>query len=194
MITDTKTVWAEGAFNSHLVSVRRSFNHVFMARTVLSKQQLSRRWSTLNNNSASSHLPHPDEDAWLDQLLQYLVDVHTPHAMGDLSFDVIDSRYSVLGTRLVHLFRHSQVFSGSSHPLSWRGVRMEMGDLFRWTQAIGRGAFEAPCDPPSQHRLPGFHLPGRYQRDLRQRSRKGRLQQSHTIMSTLVSDWRGARG
>jgi hypothetical protein len=59
---------------------------------------------------------------------------------------------------------------------------MEMGDLFYRTQAIGRGAFEAPHDPPSQHRLPGFHLPGRYQRDLRQRSRKGRpFQQSHTI-------------
>ena len=70
---------------------------------------------------------------------------------------------------------------------------MEMGDLFHWTQAIGRGAFEAPYDPPSQHRLPGFHFIGRYQRDLRQRSRKGRLQpKSHTIMSTLVSDWRGA--
>ena len=53
----------------------------------------------LNINSAQSHLPHPTEDdAWLDQVLQYLVDVHTPRAMGDLSFDVmIDSRYSVLG-------------------------------------------------------------------------------------------------
>jgi hypothetical protein len=70
---------------------------------------------------------------------------------------------------------------------------MEMGDFFYWTQAIGRGPFEASHDAPSQHRLPGLHLPGRYQRDLRQRSRKGRLfQQSHTIMSTLVSDWRGA--
>ncbi len=69
---------------------------------------------------------------------------------------------------------------------------MEMGDLFHWTQAIGRGPFEASHDPTSQHRLPGFHLPGRYQRDLRQRSRKGRPQQLHTIMSTLVSDWRWA--
>ena len=58
---------------------------------------------------------------------------------------------------------------------------MEMGDLFHWTQAIGRGAFKASHYPNSQHRLPGFHLPGRYQRDLRQRSRKGRVQQSHTI-------------
>ena len=70
---------------------------------------------------------------------------------------------------------------------------MEMGDVFHWTQAIGSGAFEASHDPPSQHRLLGFHLTGRYQRDLRQWSRKGRpFYQSHTIMSTLVSDWRGA--
>lgn len=74
LITDTKTVWAE----------------------VLSKQQLSRRWSMLNNNSAPSHLPHPNNDAWLDQVLQYLVDVHTLGVMGNLSFDVIDSRYSDL--------------------------------------------------------------------------------------------------
>lgn len=51
----------------------------------------------LNNSSALSHLPHPSEDAWLDQVLQYLVDVHTPLMMSDLSFDVIDSRYSVRG-------------------------------------------------------------------------------------------------
>ncbi len=51
----------------------------------------------LNNNSALSHLPHPNEDAWLDQVLQYLVDVHTPCIIGDLSFDVTDSRYSVRG-------------------------------------------------------------------------------------------------
>jgi hypothetical protein len=52
----------------------------------------------LNNNSApsQSHLPHSDEDPWLDQVLQYLVDVHTPRVIGDLAFDVIDSRYSVL--------------------------------------------------------------------------------------------------
>ena len=49
----------------------------------------------LNNNSALSHLPHPNEDAWLDQVLQYLLDMHTPRMMGDLSFDVMDSRYSV---------------------------------------------------------------------------------------------------
>ena len=52
----------------------------------------------LNNNSAQNHLPLPNEDAWLGQVLQYLVDMHTPRVIGDLSFDVIaDSRYSVLG-------------------------------------------------------------------------------------------------
>ena len=152
-----------------------------MAYTVLSKQQLSRRWSMLNNNSALSHLPHPNEDAWLDQVLQYVVDVHTPRIVGDLSFDVIDSRYSVR-VGLGALYGRSHAFSGSSHPFLWRGVRMEMGDLFYWAQAIGRRAFEASPDSSSQHRLPGFHLPGRYQRDLRQRSRKGRPPQSHTII------------
>lgn len=49
----------------------------------------------LNNNSALSHQPILNQDAWLDQVLQYLVDVHSPGKMGDLSFDVIESRYSV---------------------------------------------------------------------------------------------------
>jgi hypothetical protein len=103
-----------------------------MAHTVLSKQQLSRRWSTLNNNSAPSHLPHPDEDAWLDQVLQYIVDVHTPRAIGDISFDVIDSRYSVLGTRLVQPFRHSQAFQDLA--IHFRGEAFE----WRWeTFSIG---------------------------------------------------------
>ncbi|KAH9987328.1 hypothetical protein BJV74DRAFT_878371 [Russula compacta] len=79
LITDTKTVWVE----------------------VLSRQQLSRRWSTLNTtNSALNHLLHLEEDSWLYQALQYLVDVHSPGMMGDISFDVIDSRYSDLAIDL----------------------------------------------------------------------------------------------
>jgi hypothetical protein len=63
--------------------------------------------------------------------------------------------------------------AGSGHRLLRRLFQMEMGDFFHWAQAIGRGAFEASHDPASQHHLPGFHLTGRNQRDLRQRSRKG---------------------
>jgi len=144
----------------------------------------------LNTNSAPGHLPQAEEDSWLDQVLQLLVDVHSPSMVGDLSFDVVTSRYSVCELLLYLL--GTQGFAGPSHRPPWGFFQMEMGDLFHWTQAIGRCAFEAPHDPASQHRLPGVHLAGRNQRDLRQRSRKGRLQQSHTIMSTLVSVWRGA--
>ena len=49
----------------------------------------------LNTNSSLSHPSHLNQDAWLDQVLQYLVDVHSPGMLGDLSFDVIESRYSV---------------------------------------------------------------------------------------------------
>ena len=110
------------------------------------------------------------------------MDVHSPRMMGDLSFDVIESRYSVRMICIGCIFQALTGISGSGHPLWWRGFPMEMGDLFHWTQAIGRRAFEAPHDPASQHRLLGFHLSGRYQRDLRQRSRKGRLQQTYTTM------------
>ncbi|KAN0124596.1 hypothetical protein V8E53_015783 [Lactarius tabidus] len=78
MITDTKTVWAE----------------------VLSRQQLSRRWSTCNPNSTPTSLSRPEEDSWLDQALQYLEDVHSLGAIGDLSFTVTESRFSDLAIDL----------------------------------------------------------------------------------------------
>ncbi|KAH9960869.1 hypothetical protein BC827DRAFT_368369 [Russula dissimulans] len=78
LITDTKTVWAE----------------------VLSRQQLCRRWSALNPNSAPSDPIYLEEDHWVDQALQYLVDAHAPSIMGELSFDVSESRYSDLAADL----------------------------------------------------------------------------------------------
>jgi hypothetical protein len=69
--------------------------------TVLSRQQLNRRWSTLNTNSAPGHLPESEEDSWLDQVLQFLVDTHSPGMMGALSFDVTQSRYSVWSALVV---------------------------------------------------------------------------------------------
>ncbi|KAH9063874.1 hypothetical protein EDB87DRAFT_1673248 [Lactarius vividus] len=78
MITDTKSVWVE----------------------VLSKQRLSRRWSTCNPNSAPNKLSGPEEDSWLDRALQYLEDVHSLGAMGDLAFSVTESRFSDLAVDL----------------------------------------------------------------------------------------------
>jgi hypothetical protein len=62
---------------------------------VLSRQQLSRRWSTLNTNGTFNYLPYREFDSWLDQVLQYLVDAHSPDVVEGLSFDVVESRYSV---------------------------------------------------------------------------------------------------
>jgi hypothetical protein len=56
----------------------------------------------LNASSAPSQLPESEKDSWLDQVLQLLVDMHSPGMMGALSFDVIQSRYSVWWA-LVHL-------------------------------------------------------------------------------------------
>jgi len=78
MITDTKSVLVE----------------------VLSRQQLSRRWSTCNPNNTPTCLSRPEEDSWLDQALQYLEDVHSLGAMADLSFTVAESRYSDLAIDL----------------------------------------------------------------------------------------------
>ncbi len=93
MITDTKSVWVEGA-SLRALSPHRDTNPTFCSK-VLSRQRLSRRWSTCNPNNSPSYLSRPEEDSWLDQALQYLEDVHTLGAMSDLSFTVTESRYSV---------------------------------------------------------------------------------------------------
>jgi hypothetical protein len=93
LITDTKTVWAEGASISTHCSNRILIWTYLSA--VLSKQQLSRRWSALNTDSASNKLTYREQDSWLDQVLRYLVGTHSPNVMEDLSFDVVESRYSV---------------------------------------------------------------------------------------------------
>ena len=93
LITDTKTVWAEGAY----VCVRFSSGYSFglSCPAVLSRQQLGHRWLMLNANSTSSYLSHSEQDSRLNQVLQYLVDAHSPDLMEGLSFDIIGSRYSV---------------------------------------------------------------------------------------------------
>ena len=89
----------------------------------------------LNANSSPDHPPQFGDDSWLDQVLQYLVDTHSPRVMGDLSFDVITSRYSVW-CRWAFLRTFQALtffFSGPSHPPPWRLFPMEMGDFFHWT-------------------------------------------------------------
>ena len=100
---------------------------------VLSRQQLSRRWSTLNTNGTFNHLPYREYDSWLDQVLQYLVDAHSPDVIEGLSFDVVESRYSVC-----RAFFFSHV--SCSYKLQDLAIDLR-GDSFKWrweTSFIGR--------------------------------------------------------
>ena len=148
----------------------------------------------LNNNSALSHLPHPSEDAWLDQVLQYLVDVHTPRMMSDLSFDVMDSRYSVRGVGVWCTFQALTDFFFQDLAINFRGEGFE----WRWeTFSIGpkqsaevlskhlmipilSTAYLAFISPDTISEISGADL------------EKVGLNIPTQIMSTLVSDWRGA--
>ena len=150
----------------------------------------------LNNSSALSRLPHPSEDAWLDQVLQYLVDVHTPFMMSDLSFDVIDSRYSVRGVVGVWytLSGAHRLFFFQDLAINFRGEGFE----WRWeTFSIGpkqsaevlskhlmipilSTAYLAFTSPDTISEISGADL------------EKVGLNVPTQIMSTLVSDWRGA--
>jgi len=146
----------------------------------------------LNANSAPSQLPESEEDSWLDQVLQLLADMHSPGMMGALSFDVIQSRYSV-----------SMVGSCAPSSLSRSPQDLAIdlrGDSFIWrweTFSIGykqsadvlskhlmipllSTAYLAAISPDAISEISGSDL------------EKVGFNKSHTIMSTLVSVWRGA--
>ncbi len=48
-----------------------------------------------------------------------------------------------------------------------------MGDIFHRAKTVRRRTLQTPNTAAFEHRLLGFHLAGRNQRDLPQRSRKG---------------------
>ncbi|KAI0028862.1 hypothetical protein K488DRAFT_73438 [Vararia minispora EC-137] len=77
MISDTKTVWAE----------------------VLSIPQLARRWVELNPHSSPSDLSSLGDvtvtNIWLNEILQYLSDMHSLGGIDDSSFEIADSKFAL---------------------------------------------------------------------------------------------------
>ncbi|THH06544.1 hypothetical protein EW146_g9583 [Bondarzewia mesenterica] len=74
MITDTKIVWAE----------------------VLSSKQVSRRWHNCNESPTSAYSIYDaeQEQEWTEKIIVLLSDAHTLGGINELSFGVVESRYS----------------------------------------------------------------------------------------------------
>jgi len=127
MLTDMKTVWAERA--SLLSSIGESVCSHGRAcvPSVLSSNQLSRRWRDLNGSVASVSLA-THEDDYREQIIALLSDAHTLGNMSDLSFEPVESTFSVssgyIGSNRVRLT--DNVCLGKDFAVEIRG------DAFKW--------------------------------------------------------------
>ncbi|KAF9476699.1 hypothetical protein BDN70DRAFT_882087 [Pholiota conissans] len=74
MVTDTKKVWAE----------------------VVTAKLLARRWRLHNARSPEYFFQSGKEDTWRESILDLLCKAHTIGGIGELSFEVVESKYSDL--------------------------------------------------------------------------------------------------
>jgi hypothetical protein len=58
-------------------------------------KQLARRWRSLNRLAPEESTSGSTEDRWREQTLQLLSDAHTIGGIAELSFQVVESQYSV---------------------------------------------------------------------------------------------------
>ncbi|KDR76312.1 hypothetical protein GALMADRAFT_247681 [Galerina marginata CBS 339.88] len=78
LLTDTKSVWTE----------------------VVNSKLLARRWRACNPTSPEPFAKTGDEDAWRERTLELLSKAHTIGGIAELSFEIVDSKYSDLAFEL----------------------------------------------------------------------------------------------
>lgn len=99
LITDTKSVWAEGTCAAQSYDVIDVFS-----RLVMTSNQFARRWRDCNKlDSPPSYVHNDDEDEWRTHILELLTKVHTIGGVTDTSFEVVESNYAVSGTASEHI-------------------------------------------------------------------------------------------
>lgn len=68
---------------------------LYFYNLVLSSQHLSRRWRSNNRLSPEPFMNAAEEDNWRIQILELLSKAHTLGGITELSFEIVESRYSV---------------------------------------------------------------------------------------------------
>lgn len=91
MFTDTKSVWTEGKFEAMSNRVGR----VLSSSLEITSQQIARRWRLCNPQAPSPFSNLEDEDEWRSSVLELLTKAHTLGGINELSFEVVESHYSV---------------------------------------------------------------------------------------------------
>ncbi|KAF9525675.1 hypothetical protein CPB83DRAFT_859161 [Crepidotus variabilis] len=100
LVTDTKTVWAEAIGSS----------------------QIARRWRSLNLLAPLPFTKPAQEDAWRDYILDLLSKAHTIGGVADLTFELVETRYSDLG------------FESECEAFKWRWEANALGQ--KWSSEI----------------------------------------------------------
>ncbi|KAK0223171.1 hypothetical protein IW262DRAFT_1458179 [Armillaria fumosa] len=92
LITDTKSVWAEGGVYFLLYII---LLYQVVVPSVLSGPQFARRWREVNGlESISSSGSMVDEEEWRARTLELLSNAHSLGGIMDLSFEVVETNFS----------------------------------------------------------------------------------------------------
>ena len=93
LVTDTKRTWAEGAYFNLVRYYSEDGSGSF---AVLTRKEVARRWRHYNHQEESPDaLDTDDEETWRSNVLDLLTKAHTLGWVADLSFEVVESNYSV---------------------------------------------------------------------------------------------------
>lgn len=92
MITDTKSVWFESASSLPTYPTGSNLGSIYLA---LTSNQLARRWRDCHPLKSKTNLTPQEEEAWRGDVLKCLSAAHTIGNFADMSFEVVESLYSV---------------------------------------------------------------------------------------------------
>jgi hypothetical protein len=92
MITDTKSIWFESTLIAPDPFYGLDLGYIDLA---LTSNQLARRWRECHPHKSKSNLTSREEELWRRDVLKCLSAAHTIGNFAEMSFEVVQSLYSV---------------------------------------------------------------------------------------------------
>ena len=119
--------------------------------SVLSSNQLARRWRDNNPQYSNPSAGEDEERQWRTKCLEFLSAAHSLGGLAELSFEMVKSNYSVSisASVLQRLLMYDSV--GSFFYFGERLVPVAMGDVCRRTKDVRRHPIQASHPPTHQH-------------------------------------------
>jgi hypothetical protein len=102
----------------------------------LNDKLLARRWRLSNQRSPEQFTNSENEDRWRESIFELLSEAHTIGGFAELSFEVVESKYSVRLPNISSILVSSSPCIGPLHRARMRSFQMEMGNLFYWLSKL----------------------------------------------------------